>query len=114
SRVDEIVLAAPARVQTLCFGPADFAADLGIDLTLDGTELLYARSRVVVAARAGGLAAPIDGPFLLGLHDSDALLRACRRRRHLGFGGKLVISPPPVNVVSRAFSEVSSDELDRA
>jgi len=113
-RVDEIALQAPARVQTLIFGQADFTADLGIDLTSDGDELLYARSRVVVAARAAGLAPPIDGPYLFGLQDQPGLVRDCERARRLGFQGKIVIHPSQVEPVNRVFGAVSPEELAAA
>ncbi len=112
-KVDEIALQAPKRVHTLIFGMADFTADLGIDLTPDGTEILYARSRVVVAARAAGLARPIDGPYLLTLHDHAGLVEDCRRARQLGFQGKVVIYPPHVAPVNQAFSALSDEELKR-
>lgn len=114
SRVEEIAREAPGRVHTLVFGPADLTADLGIDLTREGTEVLYARSRVVIAARAAGLAAPIDGPFLLDLQDQGGLIADARRGRQLGYGGKIVIYPPHVAPVNRAFSDVSPAERDRA
>lgn len=114
SRVEEIAREAPPRVHTLVFGPADLSADLGIDLTPEGTEVLYARSRVVIAARAAGLAAPIDGPFLHDLQDQAGLVADARHGRQLGYGGKIVVYPPHVEPVNRAFSEVSPAERDRA
>jgi citrate lyase subunit beta/citryl-CoA lyase len=59
-RCEQIAFSAPPRALTLVFGLGDFTADLGIDPTSDGLELLYARSGIVVAARAAGLAQPID------------------------------------------------------
>jgi citrate lyase subunit beta/citryl-CoA lyase len=114
ARVEEITRDAPARVYTLIFGLADFTVDLGIDLTADATEILYARSRVVVAARAAHLAAPIDGPYLLDLRDEAGLIRDSRRSRQLGFGGRVVIYPPQVAPVNRVFSDVSPEELAMA
>ena len=52
---EEIALAAPRRVLTLIFGLGDFSVDIGVDITPEGDELLYGRSRVVVAARAAGM-----------------------------------------------------------
>lgn len=111
ARVEEIALAAPSRVHTLIFGLADFTVDLGIDLTPDATEIFYARSRVVVAARAAQMASPIDGPFLLDLHDEAGLIRDTRRSRQLGFQGRVAIYPPQVAPINRTFSEVAPDEL---
>lgn len=114
ARVEEIARNAPERVVTLLFGAADFTADLGIDLTGDATEILYARSRVVVAARAARLAAPIDSPYLLDLHDEAGLLADTHRSRQLGFQGRAVIYPPHVATVNQVFSSVSPEELARA
>jgi citrate lyase subunit beta/citryl-CoA lyase len=111
ARVDDIALGAPRRVHTLIFGLADFTVDLGVDLTADATEILYARSRVVVAARAARMPPPIDGPFLLDLHDEAGLIADSRRARQLGFQGRVAIYPPQVGPINRTFSEISADEL---
>jgi citrate lyase subunit beta/citryl-CoA lyase len=111
ARVEEIALSAPARVYTLIFGTVDFTLDLGIDLTADATEILYARSRVVVAARAARFAAPIDGPYLLDLRDEAGLVRDTQRARQLGFGGRVAIYPPQVAAINRVFVEISPEEL---
>ena len=111
ARVEDIALEAPSRVHTLIFGLADFTVDIGVDLTADATEILYARSRVIVAARAAQMAAPIDGPFLLDLHDDVGLIQDSRRSRQLGFQGRVAIYPPQVAPINRIFSEVSSKEL---
>jgi citrate lyase subunit beta/citryl-CoA lyase len=111
ARVEAIAFQAPARVYTLMFGMADFTADLGIDLTADATEILYARSRVVVAARAAGLAAPLDGPYMLDLQDRDGLLADSRRGRQLGFQGRGVIYPPHVPLVNQVYSFIPPAEL---
>ncbi len=114
ARVEEIALRAPPRVHTLLFGLADFTTDLGIDLTPDGTELLFARSRVIVAARAAGLAQPIDGPYLLDLHDRDGLIADSFRSRQLGFQGRVVVYPPQVEPTNHAYSYVPPEEVELA
>ncbi len=113
-RVDDVALGAPARVHTLIFGLVDFTTELGVDLTRDATELLYARSRVAVACRAAGLAPPIDGPYLIDLHDRDGLIKDCVRARQLGFQGRVVIYPPQVEPTNAAFSLVSDEEVAAA
>jgi citrate lyase subunit beta/citryl-CoA lyase len=112
-RCEEIAAAATDRLITLVFGLGDFTADVDIDVGPDWTELLYARSRVVVAARAAGLAPPIDGPYL-ALRDFDGLEADSRRSRRLGFQGRVVVYPPQVDPVRRAYSEVTSEEHSRA
>lgn len=91
------------RVVTLTFGPADLSNELGITPTADGSELLYARSRVVLAAAAAGCRRPIDGPFL-DLNDNEGLLRSAQTSRSLGYGGKQVIHPKQIETVHNVFS----------
>jgi citrate lyase subunit beta / citryl-CoA lyase len=110
-RADEVLLQAPARTLTTIFGLADFAADLGLEPTRDGNELLYARGRVVVATRAAGMAAPIDGPYLQ-IGDEDGLIADCRLSRALGFQGRVTIHPSQVAPTQRAYSELSAESLE--
>src|SRR5215467_15998597 len=63
-RCDDILLSAPDRTITAIFGLGDFSVALGVQVTEHGHELLYGRSRVIVAAKAAGMPAPIDGPYL--------------------------------------------------
>jgi citrate lyase subunit beta/citryl-CoA lyase len=109
--VDEIAKAS-ARIQTLLFGSADLCTDLGLVPTDLGSELAYARSRVVVAAAAAGLGRPIDGPYLR-LGDDEGLARSAREGRRLGFGGKAVIHPEQLAIVDSAFSW-TAEELEWA
>jgi citrate lyase subunit beta/citryl-CoA lyase len=112
-RCEELALSAPPRVATVIFGLGDFSVDIGVDLTREATELLYARSRVVVAARAGGLPAPIDGPYL-DIHDVDGLVENSLLSRRLGFQGRVVVYPGQVEPVERAYSQLTAEELERA
>jgi len=82
------------------------AVEEGVELTPEAAELAYARGRVVVATRAAGMVAPIDGPFL-ALEDEQGLLVDSRRARSLGFQGKIAVYPPQVDSIQRAFSELS-------
>lgn len=113
ARLERISDAAPARVLTLAFGPGDLTTDLGVDLTREATEILYARSRLVIAARAAGFAPPIDGPYLLDLRDREGLIEDTRRSRGLGYGGRALIYPAHVEPVNAVYAEISADELAR-
>jgi citrate lyase subunit beta/citryl-CoA lyase len=86
----------PDRLFTVAFGAADFALDMGIDLTKTGEELSYPRARIVVACRAAGVEPPLDTPFAQ---------RACR----LGFQGKLCIHPNQVEICNRIFSPAKEE-----
>jgi citrate lyase subunit beta/citryl-CoA lyase len=111
-RCEEIAAAAPPRLLTLIFGLGDFSVDIGVDITQTGDELLYGRSRVVVAARAAGLPSPLDGPYL-DIPNLEGLDEDCRRSRGLGFQGRVVIYPAHVEPVQRAYSDLSDEEAER-
>src|SRR5712691_10004028 len=112
-RCEDIAQAAPSRLLTIVFGLGDFSVDIGVDLTPDATELLYGRSRVVVAARAARLRAPLDGPWL-DLQNVEGLVADTLRSRQLGFQGRVVVYPPQVEHVQRAYSELSPEEAEWA
>lgn len=113
ARCEDILLGAPQRTVTAMFGVADFSAALGIEPTDEGLELLYARERLIVAARAAGMAAPIDGPYLR-IDDTEGLLQDSRRSRALGFQGRVALHPRQVAPINEAFSELSPDQLATA
>jgi citrate lyase subunit beta / citryl-CoA lyase len=107
-------IAAVPRVGALVFGSLDFGLDLGIDgsAPADDLNLLYARSRMVIASRAAGIAAPIDGVTTDLDHPESAASDASVARR-MGFSGKLCTDPRQIAGVNAAFAP-SEDELDWA
>lgn len=96
----ESVAATPC-VRSIMFGTIDFQFELGLDG--DGDELLYYRSRLVLASKVAGIQSPVDGPCT-SWEDAALLQADCARVRKLGFGGKLCIHPKQVAVVNAAFS----------
>lgn len=105
--------ARPERIYTVTFGAADYTLDMGIEMTMEGTELFYARSRIAVACRAAGIAPPIDTPFMIDLNDMEALISDAKRARELGFQGKQVIHPRQIEPCNRIFSP-TSEEIAKA
>jgi citrate lyase subunit beta/citryl-CoA lyase len=93
------IATADPRVERLAFGPADLSAQLGITLTAEGEELMLARSQLVLASAAGGLAPPVDGPWL-DLQDEAGLRTSTERARRLGFGAKQVLHPRQIAPVA--------------
>ncbi|MFI5611034.1 HpcH/HpaI aldolase/citrate lyase family protein [Amycolatopsis sp. NPDC051903] len=94
----------------LVFGNVDFGLDAAVTATgPDERELLYARSRLVIASRAADLPAPLDG-VTTDLDDPAAAATAARLSRNLGFGGKLCLHPKQVAAVREAFAP-SAEEL---
>lgn len=104
-------VAAAPRVEALIFGSLDLGLDLGIDggTPAGDVNLLYARSRLVIASRAAGIAAPIDGVTTDVDHPESAAADASLVR-HLGFGGKLCVDLLQIAEVNAAFAP-SDDEL---
>jgi len=105
------IASAPATIPALLFGAEDFTAELGIPRTLDGEELLLARSQVVLAAAAIGADA-IDAVFV-DLAAPERLRQDAMRARALGFRGKMAIHPDQVATINGVFSP-SADEIARA
>src|ERR687891_627981 len=88
------------------------AVDLGLELGLDGQEVLLARSQLVLDSAAAGIRAPFDLVHL-DTRDAEGLEHECRLARSLGFRGKLCIPPAQVQVVNRIFSP-RGDEVEHA
>jgi citrate lyase subunit beta/citryl-CoA lyase len=106
----EAIAGCSSRVAALVFGPADFAASMGMpQLTGSGFDestgvdyLLYPKSRIAVAAKANGVCA-IDGPYL-DLSDIAGLARSAATAAALGFDGKWAIHPQQVELIVEAFT----------
>jgi citrate lyase subunit beta/citryl-CoA lyase len=98
-------------VDALVFGAEDLAADVGATRTDEGTEVLYARERVVLAASAAGVDA-IDTVYT-DFEDVDGLAAEAAFARTLGYDGKLAIHPDQVPVVNEAFTP-SPDRVEWA
>lgn len=99
----------PDRLFALAFGAADFALDMGFELTKTGEELTYPRARIAVACRAAGLDPPIDTPFMIDLKDMSALEEDTKRACQLGFQGKLCIHPNQLDICNRLFSPTEEE-----
>jgi citrate lyase subunit beta/citryl-CoA lyase len=100
------VLAQAPRVERVAFGAIDFQLDMGI--TGEHEELLYARSRLVLASRVAGILPPIDG-VTTALDDLTRLQSDVERARRLGFGGKLCIHPKQVEPINRGFAPTAAE-----
>jgi citrate lyase subunit beta/citryl-CoA lyase len=93
------------RVTAVSLGEADLAADLG---ARDEAGLLYARSRVVVASKAAGLAGPVQSVYT-DVRDLDGLRRSTREGRGLGFVGRSAIHPAQLPVINEVFTPTEEE-----
>ena len=103
-------IAAYERVSSLNFGPADFMADLGVPAE-SVTSHEYALMKILVAARAAGIAA-LDGPTLevreISKFEASAQIAAT-----MGFDGKWVLHPDQIESCHRIFTP-SQERFDDA
>ena len=105
------IAAACPRVAAIFLGAEDLTADLRCPRTKEGTEIFYARSRMVSAARAAGVDV-YDTPFT-DVNDDEGIVRDAQFARSMGFTGKACISPRHVRAVNEAFSPTQK-EIDYA
>ena len=90
------------RVQALFLGAEDLTADLQCKRTKEGREIEYARTRLVMAARAAGVDV-YDTPFT-DVNDDEGIVKDAEYAKALGFTGKSSISPRHVEVINQVFS----------
>jgi citrate lyase subunit beta/citryl-CoA lyase len=95
-------VATAVATDALVFGAEDLSADLGATRTQAGTELLYARQHVLLAARAGGVDA-IDTVYP-DFEDREGLADEAADAATLGYDGKTAIHPAQVDVINDAFT----------
>ena len=96
------IASAHKRLGGILLGAEDLTAELGAERTPKGAEILYARSRIVMACRAAGIQA-VDTPFPF-VTDMPGLAEDAAFAAQLGFDGKAVISPHHVVAINEAFS----------
>lgn len=99
------------RVKAITFGAGDFTLDMGITWTEEGTESIYARSKVVVDAVAANIT-PIDAVYT-NVENLEGITRDARLGKKLGYKGKAVIHPSHIQPVNEIFSP-SREELQWA
>jgi citrate lyase subunit beta/citryl-CoA lyase len=116
--VEEICAASP-RLETIIFGPADFAASMEMPVLTGGVAVPeypgdhfhYVFSKILMAGRANGLQV-IDGPFLK-VRDHDALREFSMRTRMLGYDGKWALTPDQALILNELFSP-TQEQFDHA
>ena len=99
------------RVKALFLGAEDLTADLRCKRTKEGREIEYARTRLVMAARAAGIEV-YDTPFT-DVNDDEGIRTDALLAKALGFSGKASISPRHVEVINEVFSP-TQQEIDYA
>jgi len=101
------IASASDRVAALFLGAEDLTADLRCKRTKGGAEIDYARTRLVVAARAANVDV-YDTPFT-DVNDDEGIRTDAEYAKALGFTGKASISPRHVEVINEVFSPTQAD-----
>ncbi len=115
----EEICAASSRLQTIIFGPADFAASIEMPVLTGGVQIdeypgdhfHYVFSKILMAGRANGLQV-IDGPFLK-IRDHDSFRDYTNRTKVLGYDGKWALHPEQVVILNELFTP-TQEQFDRA
>lgn len=101
------IASACGRVAAIFLGGEDLSADLRCKRTKSGEEILYARGRMVCAARAAGVEV-YDTPFT-DAFDDEGLVADAKFAKALGFSGKAAVAPRHVYEINRIFSPTEAE-----
>jgi citrate lyase subunit beta/citryl-CoA lyase len=109
-RAFEIASASP-RMVTIGVGAEDLTQEMGVQTTVEGRELWYARSKVLTDAYAAGVQ-PMGlvgvEPFTWG--EPEKAYEAAVNSRKLGYKGAQSIHPAPIPFLNEGFS-IPSEEV---
>lgn len=100
------VASAAKRIESVAFGSAedaDLQRDMKCAWSVEGTEMLYARSKVLLDSRAAQLPYVLDGAFS-DINDDDALYADCRLSKRLGYDGRTLIHPKQIPTARKAYA----------
>jgi len=107
----EIASASP-RIVTIGVGAEDLTQEMGVQITIEGHELWYARSKVLMDAYAAG----IQPMGLVGVEpftwkEPEKAYDAAVNSRKMGFKGAQSIHPAPIPYLNQGFS-IPDDEVN--
>lgn len=105
------IAGADESVVALAVGLEDLTADMGVRRTAEGNETLYARTRIVNAAKAARIQ-PIDSVFP-DVGDMEGLRQNVAVSKSLGFEGMGCIHPRQVAVIRQGFAP-EQEEIEKA
>lgn len=103
--------AAHPAIAAVYFGAEDLASDLGARRTADSAEVAYARSRVLLHAKAARILA-LD-QAVVEIRDDNHFEHDATTGRDMGYDGKICLLPRQLDVANRVFRP-SDAELDHA
>lgn len=99
------------RLVGIAIGAEDFVTDMKTTRSPEGTELLTARSQLLLAARAAGIYA-LDTVFS-DVNNEEGFIEEVKHIKQLGFDGKSVINPRQIDVVHHIYTP-SQKEIEKS
>ncbi|KRC47268.1 hypothetical protein ASE16_18280 [Leifsonia sp. Root227] len=98
-------IAAHPAVAHIALGESDLASDLG---SRDAVVIDYARTRLLFAARAAGLPAPMLSAYP-DIRDLDGLRADTERGARLGWFGRTAVHPSQLAVIAAVFAPTDTE-----
>ena len=95
------------RPDAAYFGAEDLIADLGGRRTREGTEVLYARSQVCLAAHLADV--PSVDQAVVAARDVEHFRSDAARGRDLGYHGKICLHPAQVELAHEMFTPSAAE-----
>lgn len=99
------------RLIGIALGAEDYVTDLKTSRSSDGIELLFARSMILLAARAAGIAA-IDTVYS-NVNNMEGFEAEVKLIKQLGFDGKSIINPKQIKPVHKLYTP-SQKEIEKS
>ncbi len=96
-----------SRLIGIALGAEDYVTDLRTTRSPEGIELLFARSMIVNAARAAGIAA-LDTVYS-DINNEEGFIAEATLIKKLGFDGKSIINPRQIEPLHRVFTPTEKD-----
>ncbi|MBS7228715.1 MAG: citrate (pro-3S)-lyase subunit beta [Christensenellales bacterium] len=96
-----------SRLIGIALGAEDYVTDLRTTRSPEGIELLFARSMIVNAARAAGIAA-LDTVYS-DVNNEEGFIAEATLIKKLGFDGKSIINPRQIEPLHRVFTPTEKD-----
>lgn len=98
---------ASKRLVGIALGAEDFTADLKTNRSPEGTELLIARSMIVMAARSAKIDA-LDTVYS-DVNNIEGFISEAKLIKQLGFDGKSVINPNQIKPLHAVFTPTKTE-----
>jgi len=102
---------ASTRLIGIALGAEDYVTDIHTTRSPEGIELLFARSMILQAARAAGIAA-LDTVYS-DVNNEEGFRKEVALIKQLGFDGKSIINPRQIQPVVEIFTP-SQKEIEKA